>query len=320
MSTSPPPPGDGVSAWMTHMRRGNLAGAWEVNDQLRRTGQVRWNVDVPRHEQQIWDGSPVDGRRVLVRCYHGLGDSIQFIRYAPTLRTRARELFVWAQPRLIPLLASVSGIDRLIPLHDGTVDADYDVDVEIMELPYLFRTTLDSIPAHVPYFHVSPEPLDTPSPRVGLVWTAGDWAPHRSIPFDLLAPLIEVPVTWYVLQGGTALGDRHDGFGIPAGTCDLVECARVMRSLDLVITVDSMPAHLAGALGTRVWTLLPADADWRWMIHRSDTPWYPTMRLFRQQQPGEWKPVIATVAAQLRRAFGPASRTRSPAARALMPQ
>lgn len=281
------------------MRRGDFERAWAISDRLLRTRAAIDCSHLPRHFQWIWRGAPFEDARVLIRCYHGLGDTLQFIRYAPLVKARAREVIAWVQPPLIPVLAGI-GLDGLVPLHDGTCDVAYDVDVEVMELPYVFRTTLDTIPATVPYLHVLAEPLARPSgPAVGLVWRAGNWAEHRSIPFDRLAPLLQRPVTWYVLQGEPGLAERPPDFGIVRGTHSVLEAARVIRGLDLLITVDSMAAHLAGALGTRVWTLLPHDADWRWMSGRGDSPWYPTMTLFRQRSAGDWSGVIDEAAAEL---------------------
>jgi hypothetical protein len=242
----------------------------------------------------------VDGRRVLVRCYHGLGDTIQFARYLPLLRQRAEHVTLWAQPSLIPLLQTIDTGIEILPLHDGDPGVASEVDVEIMELAHVFRSTLSTLPAQVPYIHVEPATLSaTSAVRVGLVWRAGDWAEHRSIPFDRLAPLVRLPVDWYVLQGHPGLAERPPGFGTVAGERDLMELARVMRALDLVITIDSMAAHLAGALAVPVWTLLHAACDWRWMADRQDSPWYPTMRVFRQDQAGEWDGVVARVAEEL---------------------
>jgi hypothetical protein len=249
----------------------------------------------------LWDGTPLDGRRVLVRCYHGLGDTIQFVRYASIIRDRVRELTFWAQPALLPLLSSLSAIDRLLPLHEGHLDSAGAVDVESMELPYVCRTTLESVPAAVPYLHAPAVALDrSRGPAVGLVWRAGEWAAHRSLPFRLLEPIVSQPATWYVLQAGAGLTERPPTFGTLAGTHNLSEAASVIGSLDLLITIDSMAAHLAGALAAPVWLLLPADADWRWMTGRDDSPWYPTMRIFRQPQAGDWGPVVSRVAACLR--------------------
>jgi hypothetical protein len=292
-------PEEAHAAWIECMRIGNFAGAWSASDAAMRQ-RHRSTAAVPRHLQAVWDGSPLDGQRVLVRCYHGLGDTIQFARYFPALRARARELIVWAQPTLLPLLGTMPGIDRLLPLHDGAPDADYDVDVEIMELPYVFRSTIETIPAVVPYLHPGTADISrSQGPAVGLVWRAGDWAPYRSIPFARLAPLLHLPVTWYVLQAGTGRNECPETFGIPATASDPLSTARLMTALDLVITVDSMPAHLSGALGTTTWTLLPWNADWRWMLTRTDSPWYPTMRLFRQECDGDWSQVIDQVASCL---------------------
>jgi hypothetical protein len=288
---------------MRHMRRGEFEAAWEISDAVLRShvGVPCWHL--PRHLQYVWDGTPLDGKRVLVRCYHGLGDTIQFIRYAPLVKAVAAEVILWAQPTLIPLLRTAQGIDRILPLHDGTPGVEYDVDVEIMELPHVFRTTLATVPAHVPYLHASPAPLPKGERlAVGIFWEAGDWNERRSVPFAQLAPLTEVSgVALHVLERHPGVTERHPGFTVAPIVDTVLATARFMRALDLVISVDSMPAHLAGALGVPVWTLLPYDADWRWMEGRDDSPWYPTMRLFRQECPGEWDSVVARVADELRR-------------------
>ena len=280
--------------WLRCARSGDLAAAWKVSDKIRsREGRFR-DGTLPRHQQSVWDGSSFEGRRVLIRCYHGLGDTIQFIRYAPCVRAVAREVTVWAQPSLLPLLGSAAGIDRVLPLHDGTPDCGCDLDVEIMELPYAFRSTLSTIPAMVPYLHIDPMPLSGDAPRVGVVWRAGEWDPARSIRFAEVRRLFDLHrVSWYALQLDRTADERHPQLrDAPAG--DMVSLARTISALHLVITIDSMPAHLAGALGVPVWTLLPKAADWRWMEDRTDSPWYPTMRLFRQRD-GGWAPVIGEV-------------------------
>ena len=289
------------AAWMRHMRAGEWEAAWRVSDGVlaARAGEPCWHL--PRHEQWVWDGTPLEGRRVLIRCYHGLGDTLQFIRYAALVKRIAAEVTVWAQPGLIPLLRTARGIDRLLPLPDGEAGIDYEVDVEVMELPHVFRTTTDTVPADVPYLHVNPAPIETNGTlSVGIAWKAGEWDERRNVPYALLAPLARVPgVELHVLQRGSGLAEREPGFGVLSGSDDPLQAARVMRALDLVVSIDSMPAHLAGALGVPTWTLLHADPDWRWMQDRDDTPWYPTMRLFRQARAGEWEPVIARVAEDL---------------------
>jgi hypothetical protein len=218
------------------------------------------------------------------------------------VREAARHVTVWAPAAVIPLLSAVPGIDRLLPLDDGTPQVDYDVDVELMELPYVFRTTLATIPARVPYLTIEAASLPGEgTPRVGLVWRAGEWDTRRSIPFDIVASLLATPnVTWFALQHGVGDDERHSNL-CPLDTEGLLPTARYMRALDLVISIDSMPAHLAGALGVPVWTLLPCEADWRWMERREDSPWYPTMRLFRQTVPGDWTSALAAVRRALAR-------------------
>ncbi len=312
------------------MRRGDFAAAWAINDAALAARAAAghpscWHL--PRHQQPVWDGSPMADRRVLVRCYHGLGDTVQFIRFAAPLRRLAAEVVVWVQPPLCELVATADGVDRVLPLNDGSPDVAYDVDVEVMELPHLFRADLGTLPATVPYLHV-----DCPASRlagplagggrgpqagrlnggdeinrhsgrlaVGVVWRAGDWDDRRSVPVELLAERLgAVPgVDWHALQHGPA--GRPASFGVPSDVSTPAATAAAMRSVDLVVTVDSFPAHLAGALGVPVWTLLHADADWRWMTGRPDSPWYPTMRLFRQaaDRPGDWGPVLDRVTADL---------------------
>ncbi len=285
--------------WLSLMRSGRHAEAWQLSDI---NLQNRKGIDpshLPRHFQSIWNGTPLDGKRVLIRCYHGLGDTIHYIRYAPLVKKIAREVIVWAQPKLLNLLSTVDGIDRLLPLHDGSPDAAYDVDIESTELPYYFRSTLETIPARVPYLHPPAATRSSEDFSVGLVWRGGDWDHTRSISFEMLEPIVRIPAAWHVLQAGPGLDECPPDFGTRPSSDSIDESARVMRGLDLVITVDTMAAHLAGALGVPVWTMLKANADWRWMEDRSDTPWYPTMRLFRQERGGDWRPVIEAIAYEL---------------------
>ena len=290
------------------MRRGDFASAWNVSDAALRSRAHVPCAHLPRHQQYLWNGDTLDGKRVLIRCYHGLGDTIQFVRYAPLVRAVARSVVVWAQPPLVEILRSASGVDHVLPLHDGSPEEGYDLDLELMELPHVFRSTLETLPARVPYLQVPPVPApfalhgeSAPRYRVGLVWQAGDWDARRSVPVSLLATLAEIPgVTLHALQRGRALSEWRDEFGPISGSDGVVGTAQVMQALDLVVSVDSFPAHLAGALGRPVWTLLHSAPDWRWMHEREDSPWYPTMRLFRQPRPGDWTSVVAKVAAALR--------------------
>lgn len=286
------------AAWAAAMRAGDFARAWELSDRVLAArvaaGTPSW--DAPRHLQWIWDGRPLAGRRVLVRCYHGLGDTIQFARFLPRLAAVAREVIVWAPPPLVPLLATMRGAGRLVPLHDGTPDVPYDVDIELMELPHALRVTLATLPAEVPYLHLPAAPRLSPELAVGVVARAGSWDPRRSVEPALLGRLAAIP--------GVALYNLLPGADVPgaadASTSDPLEAASRVKALDVVVTVDTMMAHLAGALGVPVFTLLHSEPDWRWMTGRADSPWYPTMRLFRQRSAGEWEPVVAEAAAAIR--------------------
>jgi hypothetical protein len=288
--------------WIEAMRRGDFAAAWKISDAMLPLARTQDHCTVPRHLQNIWNGTPLEGKRVLVRCYHGLGDTIQFIRYAALLKHVARRVVVWVQPSLIPLLRGVEGIDELVPLHEGVPDVEYDVDVELNELPYVFRTTLDDVPAEVPYLYVEPARLPPADAniRVGLIWQSGDWNERRSIGFHELCWWQRLEgVEWHILQRDAFKAGWNGEFGVISGGDNPLDDARVMRALDLVISVDTMTAHLAGALGCKTWTLLPFEADWRWMREREDSPWYPTMRLFRQKSAKNWKEVIEEVALEL---------------------
>jgi hypothetical protein len=293
----------GHSSWLDAMKRGDFALAWRIADASMATRAGQPCCHWPRHQQYVWDGTPLDGKRVLVRCYHGLGDTVQFIRFTALLKTRASEVIVWAQPALLRLLETAGGIDHLLPLHDGVPDVAYDVDVEIMELAHVFRVEPQTLPQNVPYLYAPPLDfaLEASCLNVGIVWEAGNWDPRRSIPVGELAPLTEIPfIRLYAMQHGPGRTAWPLQWGRICPAKNAWETARWMQTLDLIISVDSFPAHLAGALGRPVWTLLPHEADWRWMESREDCPWYPTMTLFLQRRAGAWAEVIARVGTQLR--------------------
>jgi hypothetical protein len=300
--------GDTDDPWMAAMRCGDFARAWRINDEVLRRRVVTGDdcSHWPRHLQFVWDGRPLADQRVLVRCYHGLGDTIQFIRFAEPLSRIAREVIVWAQPALLSLIATASGVDRVLALHDGVPDVPYDVDVEVMELPYALRISREGVRCRIPYlFPGEPPPVvhvlrTELRPRVGVVWQAGEWAPHRSIPCELVATLAHASnIGLFSLQGGPARGDAARVGAYDLGWANVSETASLLRDFDLVITVDTLMAHLAGAVGVPVWTLLSADCDWRWMSSGSTSPWYPSMRLFRQGRLGDWDSVLRQVSAEL---------------------
>jgi hypothetical protein len=305
--------------WMAYMLAGDFERAWRESDRVlaRRNELGHSCADQPFHLRWVWDGLDLTGKSVLVRCYHGLGDTIQFIRYVPLLKRVTRRVVVQAPEAVVPLLRSVPGIDGFAALSYDEPDLSFEADVELMELPHYFRTTLVTVPAHVPYLSA---PASAPSVaggfKVGLVWAAGEWRPERSVPlalFDGLAAIEGLAI--YNLQRGPALVEvERSALGArmanPEGAPeDIVQTAALIEKLDLVISVDTMVAHLAGALGKRVWTLLHFHSDWRWLVDRDDSPWYPTMRLFRQGRPGGWDEPVARALKELAALRGcPASR------------
>lgn len=304
-------PEDGPDEWKEAMLDGAFARAWEVSDRVLRQRAGESCADLPRHLSWVWDGTPLAGRDVLVRCWHGLGDTLQFVRFVPRIAAVARSVIVEAQEPLLPLLRSVSQTVAFYPLDAALPRCG--VAIESMEVPHALRLRLADLPGPVPYL-APPTAVTARLPRrrtsserarVGLVWAAGDWRRERSLAPALLLPLTRLPVDLVGLQLGPARDDpaartltRSFAAALPADAA-ITDTAALLYDLDVVISVDTMVAHLAGALGRPVWLLLDDDADWRWMRRRSDSPWYPTMRIFRQAQSGDWQPVIEQLVAAL---------------------
>jgi hypothetical protein len=300
---------------MAAMRRGDFAAAWAISDAVlaARDPATRDDPRLPYHKRWVWDGRPYAGRHVLVRCYHGLGDAIQFARFLPLLRPHVRSLALEVPPHLLGLLAGLSGPDRLIPFRPEAPAAPAECDIELMELPHALRVSLEAARGRVPYLAPPAERVTAARTRigagfsVGLCWQAGDWDPERSVPHALQAPLVARPGLRLVsLQRGPAAAEASavhaPSFANPHDrSLDLLDTAALIAALDLVITVDTMVAHLAGALGRPAWLLLKADADWRWMERRADSPWYPSIRLYRQTVPGNWHGPLEAMAADLAR-------------------
>jgi hypothetical protein len=292
--------------WMAHMLAGNFAAAWSESDAIRRRGAP--------DPHRFWAGEDLRGRRVILRCLHGYGDTVQFLRYAPRLSELAAHLVVEAPPVMVEIACCFDGVNDVITWDtEARGIRNWDVQVEIMELPYLFRTEADELPLAERYLHL-PAAVESrvaramgcsPSPRVGLVWAAGDWNIDRSIPFDLLRPLLGCSdCEFWNLQGGLARAEwKRKEHLRDAAECGegILTLAATIAQLDLVITVDTLAAHLAGAMGKPAWLLLQYAADWRWMTRRSDSPWYPSLRLFRQPAPGAWESTVHGVAQELTR-------------------
>jgi hypothetical protein len=283
------------------MLRGDFAAAWNICDRVlqeRLARQVEC-LSWPRHQQFIWKGQSIDGQRVLVRCYHGLGDTLQFARLLTPLRKRAQHIALWVQPALLGLLEGIDGVDELHALHDGSPALSYDVDIELMEIPHILRLQLADLPGPMPYLKLDSDASlrANESLQIGNCWRSGNWNESRSIPDELLTKFSRLSgVQWFSLQFDHAA----PSFMNDIACRDIRQLASRMLALDSIISVDTMIAHLAGALALPTWTLLCQRCDWRWMCEREDTPWYPTMRLFRQRSDGDWADVLDRVTDSVR--------------------
>lgn len=297
----------------------------QAGDYARGWPAYEWRWRRPKEKLRLfrqprWGGEPLKGRTVLLWCEQGLGDTLQFVRFAPLVQRRGGRVVLECPGFLIPLLSTCPGIDQLVAESEEPPPAD--VQAPLMSLPGLLGTTVETVPAEVPYLRAEPERVEkwrqrlAPEPgfKVGVVWQGNrhfQWDRYRSIPLKYFALLARVEgVRLISLQKGhgaeqvarvgkgvavTELGDEVD----PEG--GFLDTAAVMQNLDLVVTADTSAGHLAGALGVPVWLALSAVADWRWLVGRAGTPWYPTMRLFRQRNLGDWGSVFRRMAQALGR-------------------
>jgi hypothetical protein len=263
--------------------------------------------------QPLWNGSPLPGRTILLHIEQGLGDTLQFIRYAQQVKNLGGTVLFACPESLAGLLGKVQGIDAIV-LPDDLLPA-FDVHAPLMSLPHLLGTTLETIPAEVPYFTADPQAvarwrgeLDAaPGINVGIAWAGSPRHPAdrwRSIPLAQFGRLANLPgVKLYSLQKGPG-SEQLAGSGLPIEDWgqrlnDISATAAAVASLDLVIACDTAIVHLAGALAKSVWVVLPFAPDWRWLLERGDSPWYPTGRLFRQRAWGQWDAVFDEIAAAL---------------------
>ena len=294
------------------LMRGDLAEGWDEYEWRLRSSERTG----PRFPEIPWQGESLADKHIYVQAEQGFGDTLQFVRYVPWLAARAKHVTLRVHQQLVTLMReSLPGVTVLGDRGDA---APYQCDAVLLSLPRLFKTRLETIPADVPYLRA---PAEAPyrwanqlahmeGVKVGVVWAGNPEHVNdhrRSLDLNLLAPLFAVPgMSFASLQygpraadlkkfkrGGHAIADLAPAFG------DFVESAGAVSALDLVITVDTSMAHLAGALGKPVWVLLPRVTDWRWMLNREDNPWYPTMRLFRQKDGEDWTDIIARVAREL---------------------
>ena len=254
------------------------------------------------------------GKTVLLQAEQGFGDTIQFIRYLPMVIAKGGRVVLEIPDDLRPLIGHIDGVTAI--MRRGEALPHFDVHCPLMSLALAFGTTLDTIPAPVPYLHAPAERISswrirlagTKGPRVGLVWSGKPTHKNdhnRSIPLALLAPLLRMPgMTFVSLQKDYRDTDRAALGALPLlrlddALSDFADTAAVIAALDLVIAVDTAAAHLTGALGKPLWLLLPAIGDWRWLTERADSPWYPSARLFRQPRIGDWQSALAEVRREL---------------------
>jgi tetratricopeptide (TPR) repeat protein len=305
-------PDSGDAVWnccLVDLLEGNFATGWRDYEVRTQRKQNAPRVFGAPH----WRGEELNGARILLHAEQGLGDTLQFLRYVPLVRSRGGRVLLDVQGPLRRLAVQLPGLEAVTAT--GETVGGFEWQCPLMSLPLAFGTVMDTIPAEVPYLTVPEQAkaaagaLTWPENdlRVGLVWSGNpkytdDRA--RSVPLPSIEPLFALKgVHWYSLQMGPA-AEQLAGHGtaladLRPAIADMADTAALVDRLDLVITVDTAVAHLAGALARPVWLLLPYAPDWRWLLHRDDSPWYPTARLFRQPQPGDWSAVLARVREEL---------------------
>ncbi|MGI4828022.1 MAG: glycosyltransferase family 9 protein [Janthinobacterium lividum] len=294
--------------WMAHMLGGDFHAAWRESDAIRGRGAP--------DPHRFWTGEELRGKRVILRSLHGFGDAVQMFRFLPRLQALASHLIVEVPPRLMELAPYFDGMGEVITWgdHAPTEPPAWDVQIEVMELPYLLGVSTADLEPTQGYLHLPAslkaevEAVMGPKqrPRVGVVWTAGIWNPSRSISAAVVQELSHVQdVEFWDLEHRQELGTETSAFEgwRDASACGdgILRLAAVIQAMDLMITVDTLAAHLAGALGIPCFLLLQNRADWRWMARRTDSPWYPSLRLYRQSAPGDWIGLVAQVTADINR-------------------
>jgi tetratricopeptide (TPR) repeat protein len=274
--------------------------------------------DRSRYEfvQPVWDGSDISGKTIFLYAEQGFGDTIQFVRFAPLVAERGARVIIECQKELKSLIQQVRGVHSVVTREDTL--PEFDLHCPLLSLPLVFNTTPENIPAKIPY--VAPNTImlqkwsdevknDHARLKAGIVWSGNPKYKadqFRSIPLESFLQLWKIAgIGYYSLQKGEAssqvkkLSEKFKLIDYADEIQDFSDTAALIKNLDLVICVDTAVAHLAGALGKPVWTLLPFNPDWRWMLNREDSPWYPTMRLFRQLSPGDWGSVMDNVEKEL---------------------
>ena len=294
-----------------HLKQGDLAAGWAEYES-------RWKVgigDDRRLVQRQWKGEPLGGERILLYAEQGFGDTLQFVRYVPLVAARGGQVVLEVQPGLRRLLSGTDGASQV--MSRGETLPEFTWQCPLLSLPLAFGTELHTIPARVPYVYPDStqvaawqQRLQGNTRRIGLAW-AGNPSMHRnrlrSIPLELLVPLMKVAgTTFYSLQVGPGSEQVKQMppdvrlIDLAPELKDFADTAAIVANLDLVISVDSSVAHLAGAMGKPVWIMLNKGCDWRYFLEREDSPWYPTARLFRQTTAGGWQEVVNLIELALR--------------------
>jgi hypothetical protein len=308
-------PAHGVSRFyyaMLRLKRGDFATGWL--DYEFRWGSHGYPGEPNPYHLKRWVGQSLQGRTILVNREHGFGDAIQFCRYCSLMKAQGATVWVEAQPTVAHILRRCRGVDAVVIEGNEILKPDYST--PLMSLPGIFGTTLETIPADVPYLSIAEQQslarfvASLPGFKIGIAWTGsggGAVSDNRSVPLKNLSSLAAVPgVRLISLQRGAKVDDfKNAGFeALVLPNLDdgrpFMDTAEIMTTLDLVITSDTSIAHLAGALGVPVWVALTFSPDWRWLLNRSDSPWYPTMRLFRQRNAGDWQQVFGEIEIALR--------------------
>jgi len=283
---------------------GELNAGWrEYEWRWRLPDMAAWS---PRFSQPRWEGEPLGGKTILVWCEQGLGDAIHFVRYVPMLAERGAKVVLRCPSALRALFKDMSGVSVLIGEQEQP--PSFDLQCALLSLPRVFGTTLENVPGVVPYLRADPLKVRRwgerlPAGRkVGLVWaTDSSTGAAKNLQFQVLAPLTAVPgIAFVSLQRGPVAAQAPATI-VDAGRelGDFSDTAALIANLDLVICIDTAVAHLAGALGKPAWVLLSLCPDWRWLLDRDDSPWYPTLRLFRQREPGDWSAPVREIETQL---------------------
>ncbi|HMD86993.1 MAG TPA: tetratricopeptide repeat protein [Terriglobia bacterium] len=295
-----------------HLLQGDLSAGWAEYESRGKVGVG----DDRRLVQRRWKGEPLGGERILLYAEQGFGDTLQFVRYVPLVTARGGQVVLEVQPELRRLLSGTEGAVHV--MSRGETLPEFTWQCPLLSLPLAFGTGLNTIPARVPYVYPDPARVEAwqqrlagNTRRIGLAW-GGNPSHHRdrlrSIPLDQFVPLMNVAgTTFYSLQFGPGseqvkrLPPDVRLIDLGEELRDFAETAAIVSHLDLVITIDSSLAHLAGAMGKPVWILLNKGCDWRWFLEREDSPWYPTARLFRQTTAGGWQEVVNRIELELRR-------------------